>query len=216
MFIKNKYYKWYFSIIERALKREKPDVYCEKHHIIPKSCGGGDDQLVLLTSKEHFICHILLTKCTEGLSYFKMVHAMQLMMAPPSKNHTDRYCKISSKMFAKLRKEIVEATKQINTGKKRTEEQKNKMSEIQQAIRKRDGKRKAKPFSEETKEKMRQAKLGKPRSEETKQKLREYNTGKKLSSEHVEKIKNANKGRKRTEEQCKNIADGIRKKLEKG
>jgi hypothetical protein len=51
------------SIIDRAktLNRDKNgEEYYESHHIIPK-CLGGKDQ-VLLTAKEHYICHLLLTK----------------------------------------------------------------------------------------------------------------------------------------------------------
>lgn len=75
MFKQNKYFKWYTSIIERANTRELQG-YSERHHIIPKSLGGLDshDNLVTLTAKEHFICHLLLVKMTEGLSQHKMWH----------------------------------------------------------------------------------------------------------------------------------------------
>lgn len=48
-------------------KKQKGVDYFEKHHIIPKSCGGSNDEenLVLLTFKEHFICHLLLIKVYE-------------------------------------------------------------------------------------------------------------------------------------------------------
>jgi hypothetical protein len=72
------YQKTYDSIISNArkqtrfkLKKTNPKyVYYEAHHIIPK-CLGGDGKasdwrwhsnIVLLTSKEHFICHRLLSK----------------------------------------------------------------------------------------------------------------------------------------------------------
>ena len=66
------YGKVYFSIIENAkahsrvkLSRNNLNfIYYEKHHIIPVCMGGknNSDNLVLLTAKEHFICHVLLTK----------------------------------------------------------------------------------------------------------------------------------------------------------
>ena len=78
----NKYTKWYISIIKNALNRYEFDQtvkkdqnrrnakkiigYTELHHIIPKSiCKDFNDDLnnlVALTPKEHFICHLLLTK----------------------------------------------------------------------------------------------------------------------------------------------------------
>ena len=64
LFIQNKYHKWYYNIINTARLRESVDGYTEKHHIIPKSLGGsnGKDNLVVLTGREHYICHYLLMK----------------------------------------------------------------------------------------------------------------------------------------------------------
>ncbi len=61
MFNNTKYTFLYFSIIRKARERKNGD---EKHHIIPRCIGGGDDEwnLVLLTYREHYICHCLLTK----------------------------------------------------------------------------------------------------------------------------------------------------------
>jgi hypothetical protein len=78
------YPKIYNEIIENAkfenhLKYK--GVYYENHHIVPKCLGGSNekDNLVLLTAKEHFICHKLLVKIypnNKGLSfaYYAMVH----------------------------------------------------------------------------------------------------------------------------------------------
>jgi len=43
-------------------------IYYERHHILPKCLGGSDskDNLVLLTAKEHYICHKLLTYIYKG------------------------------------------------------------------------------------------------------------------------------------------------------
>jgi len=57
--------KVYNSIINNAKtkNRIKGNIYYEKHHIIPKCLGGEDieDNLILLTAREHYICHKLLT-----------------------------------------------------------------------------------------------------------------------------------------------------------
>lgn len=80
LFIYNKYTRWYYSIINRAKNRVISD-YTEKHHIIPKSLGGSNDpsNLVKLTAREHFICHMLLTKMVNGKFRQKMVHAWWAM-----------------------------------------------------------------------------------------------------------------------------------------
>lgn len=66
--IKNKYYKIYKYIIYKAKqeKRNRKDTYYENHHIIPKSFGGSNknNNLVLLTPREHFIVHACLTRFT--------------------------------------------------------------------------------------------------------------------------------------------------------
>lgn len=76
MFLQNKYNTWYYSIINR--RTIKPEGYSERHHIIPKSLGGSNDQsnLVYLTAREHFLVHWLLTKMCEGENKKKMYFAM--------------------------------------------------------------------------------------------------------------------------------------------
>ena len=75
-FAKNKYTHWYLKIIEKANKENRirtPEVYYENHHIIPASICREHKNLklnawngVLLTSREHFVCHWLLTKMTKN------------------------------------------------------------------------------------------------------------------------------------------------------
>lgn len=49
----------------KKLKRDNKNyTYYEYHHIIPKCLGGlnNNENLVLLTAREHFICHKLLVE----------------------------------------------------------------------------------------------------------------------------------------------------------
>jgi NUMOD3 motif len=59
------YGKVYNQIIERA-KSQIRDGYLERHHIVPKCLGGSNDisNLVLLTAREHYLCHWLIAKQT--------------------------------------------------------------------------------------------------------------------------------------------------------
>jgi hypothetical protein len=75
------YKKVYKNIINRANSRNwnrkfAPE-YVERHHIVPRSLGGKDtkDNLVFLTAREHFICHWLLYKLSEGVDKSKMANA---------------------------------------------------------------------------------------------------------------------------------------------
>jgi len=84
MFTDKFYSKVYFSTIEKAKQRGwKKARGRERHHIIPQSLGGTNDKdnLVYLSCREHFLCHWLLVKITEGESYHKMVYALMGMRA---------------------------------------------------------------------------------------------------------------------------------------
>lgn len=100
MFLLNKYKRIYDSIIERAQTRITPEVYTERHHIIPKSMGGADDteNLVRLTAREHYIAHQCLVRCTRGNDRQKMVHAAFLMSLRG-------YAK-SGRLYESLRQEV--------------------------------------------------------------------------------------------------------------
>lgn len=52
----------YQAIIDRSIKRVKPNGYYERHHIIPRSLGGTDDNdnIAFLTVREHYLVHLLL------------------------------------------------------------------------------------------------------------------------------------------------------------
>ena len=91
----NKYSKWYYTIIDRALNRTI-NSYTERHHITPKSAGGTNESsnIVRLYPREHMICHILLTKFTEGDVKIKMLRAVYLLC------HTQKNkVKINSRLY---------------------------------------------------------------------------------------------------------------------
>lgn len=85
MFNNTKYTKWYNNIIISAQKagRIKTDnLYFESHHIIPKKLGGSNKKSnrVLLTAKEHYICHALLPKmCVDPKHQRSMAYAYLMM-----------------------------------------------------------------------------------------------------------------------------------------
>ena len=120
----SKYSRWYDSIIKSAQNRKLPsDLYTEIHHIVPKSFykslsnsgwldGDPHDplNLVSLTSKEHWIAHLLLTKMTYGTAKAKMMTAVWRMANVPK--NTKLY-KISSIRYEALRLLAGKAIKQM-------------------------------------------------------------------------------------------------------
>lgn len=191
VFIENKYFKIYFALINRA-KLRTLEGYTEKHHIIPRSLGGNNTKsnLAILTGREHFICHLLLTKIVEGKNKSKMVFALNSMMN--RRNDTmDRYVP-NSKFYERLRILLSEAHKQIG----RSEAHKLAISK----------RHKGKIVSEETKKKMSEsskskivggAVKGSVRSASTKAKISQARKGIIFSDEHKKKLSEAAKNRKK-------------------
>lgn len=90
LFKPNKYTKWYLNIIHNAnnLSRSKKESYFESHHIIPRALGGNNKKsnLVLLTPREHFLCHLLLPKMMiDSKNAGKMAYAFFRMKHKNSK-----------------------------------------------------------------------------------------------------------------------------------
>lgn len=110
MFTNKFYSKVYFSTIEKAVQRGwKKARGRERHHIIPQSLGGGNDKsnLVYLSCREHFLCHWLLVKMTEGEYYHKMVYALMGMRA--ENKQQERYHTIfTARVYEKYRIEHAE------------------------------------------------------------------------------------------------------------
>ena len=100
---KTKYSKIYLDIIFKAKKlnrkKLKKDnisyIYYENHHILPRSIFIDHDKskwnLILLTAKEHFICHLLIWKHYKSLKdinkEIKMSRAFSYMNSKTSKQN---------------------------------------------------------------------------------------------------------------------------------
>lgn len=75
----------YQKICKRGQNREKqPNIYYEKHHIIPKCLGGLDciSNITILTAREHFIVHKILCKIyanSEDIIKYKLASAFNMM-----------------------------------------------------------------------------------------------------------------------------------------
>lgn len=134
MFLDNKYTKIYMLLIDSRKKfnRNKKDgeVY-ESHHIIPKCMGGSNhiSNKVFLTPREHYICHLLLTKMVESPIKGKMYCALVRFLG---KNNKEKNIRINSRIYDKI---ITENRKNMSGennpfyGKKHTPEVKKLISE---------------------------------------------------------------------------------------
>lgn len=152
------YQKIYTNIIERAKSRQL-EGYIEKHHITPKCIGGNNDKenIVELTAREHFICHMLLVEIYP--SQPKLLYSLFLMSINKNKKEYQKY-KLSSRTYERIKKEwnikVKGKSKPKGFGDKIKSLDRNK--KIGDANR---GKPKPKNFSENHRTKM----LGKKKSE---------------------------------------------------
>lgn len=99
----------YFKIIANRVEHPlvKDDCYCETHHIIPKSEGGQNtkDNLVNLTAREHYVCHLLLAKIYND---WKMWCAVTMMM---SSSQGNRDFKQNSRLYEMAKMNLSQLSK---------------------------------------------------------------------------------------------------------
>lgn len=180
------YRRVYMIIVNHAKQEELQGIrkryngnYYERHHILPKSLfpnwAKRKSNLVLLTAREHFFCHQLLTKIY-GKGMWK---ALFMMMTMKNGSHMKRNYKFSSRVYEEVRIEAAKEHSKILVEKH------------------------LKPWN-----------LGKIFSNEAKQKLREAHIGKLLTEEHKQKISDSLKGRKHTVDQFKKNSEKMTKKIE--
>ena len=176
-------------IYSRKFRKIPKDTYVEKHHIIPKSLNGENENrnIIKLTAREHFIAHLILWKCFSG----KMAQSFYMM---------GRFYKydsgLSPKQYEKLAYENSESQKgktAWNKGIPTSEKTKQKQSESHMG---KPSGMKGKHQSEETKKKNSESHMGKipwnkgiigvfNHSEEAKQKMREVSKGKKWINDGI-------------------------------
>lgn len=136
------YQKIYSQIIERAKNRQL-EGYKEKHHILPKCLGGSNDKdnLIGLTAREHFLCHMLL--CEIYPDKGKLRQALWLMSINPKYKNT----KITSRMYEHIKSNF-----------RHTEESKQKMRHPRPGL----GEKISKARTGKKQPNISKAKLGKP------------------------------------------------------
>ena len=163
----------------------------EDHHILPKSLGGKDGPLVLLSHRAHYVAHHMLFKAIGGAMTYAF-HYMTHNKKYPDSKITSRVYDVLREENAKHQSESQMGEKSHRYGKKHTAESRKKISEATKGEKNHNYGRKGENHasygskrSDETKKKMREnhvgftGKKGTPRSAETKKKISETMTGRK-------------------------------------
>lgn len=108
------YKKIYNSFIEdRLLKQSEIIGYSEKHHIVPKSLGGSDDEynIINLCPSDHYFAHSLLAKIHGGPMYFA------LMLMSQDRSSSARGYRPSRLKYDQVKKKMAAEKKRMMTGK---------------------------------------------------------------------------------------------------
>jgi len=121
--------KIYDAIIQKAKFENRikgKGKYYEKHHIFPKCLNGNNDKenLVLLTAREHYICHKLLTYIYKGsrsivCAFHRMTYGKTNKCAKTSRDYA-----YTTELHRNtpVSKETIEKCKKIKKGRKDSEE----------------------------------------------------------------------------------------------
>lgn len=106
------------------------DAYYERHHIVPKSCGGGNEteNLIDLYAREHFIAHRLLA--LENPDNDKLVYAWWCMSTVTNERTHERY-QLTEEEYEEVKKALSITRSEATKKRFESEEERNKQREIQ-------------------------------------------------------------------------------------
>lgn len=108
----------------------------ETQHIIPLACNGLDtpDNKVNLTTREHFIAHLLLQRIYKGTEFEASMTCACWRMATSKRQR--KFFKITSRLFEKLRMQVAIAASKRFKGKKKSISTRLKMKQPKSTIHK--------------------------------------------------------------------------------
>ena len=186
------YSEHYIALITKYGRAFKPEGYSERHHIIPRCLGGGEEEsnLIYLSAEAHYVAHQLLVKIHPG--HYGVSYAAMLMTrignGKGNGRASNKYYAWLKKRFSELNAVRVSAHMKGNThllGHTHSEESKLRMSAASLG----------KSKSEKHKQNIARALLGRaPRtgwkhSDETKKKIAESLKGRVFSEETKAKMR---------------------------
>lgn len=186
-----KYTKIYEQLINRANSENRmknQGTYYENHHITPKCIGGNDDSdnLVLLTAREHFLAHWILTRIHP--TEHKLIYAWNMFCMETCNG--ERY---TSHLYKYARERYIELLKANDEWKKKMANSMSKllwMKHVERDESIRVVEESVKDFEEIGYVRGRIIKKRMSPTAETKEKIRNGNLGNVISEEHRNKIRN--------------------------
>ena len=119
------YQRIYDKLIAHA-RATPPKGYSERHHILPRCLGGGNESenLIDLSARQHFVAHLLLAKLHGGKLIYPVWH-----MSNDGKHGSRKYEWVRKRIALEVSKQM--KGKSYNIGRKHTPEELQKMKERQ-------------------------------------------------------------------------------------
>jgi hypothetical protein len=153
-------------IADRRL-RPRPQGYTERHHILPRALGGGDEpeNLIDLTAEDHIFAHLLLAKAHGGKMWFPLT----IMLRPARQLGIDCKGGRARRIAAIAKRE----QSRRQSGRKRPD--------VSAAMR-------GRKFSDEHRAAISRAATGRKDSEETRQKKSRASAGRVFTAERNAKV----------------------------
>lgn len=102
-------------IADRRGREHLLEGYTEKHHILPRALGGGDEpeNLIALTPEDHFFAHLVLAKAHGG-KMWNALFAMAYLVTPGRTKHRKKFQ--LRFQFGFIRRRLAEHYREILSG----------------------------------------------------------------------------------------------------
>lgn len=193
------YQAHYDRLIARAVERVLI-VYSERHHVVPRCLGGGDDKsnIVRLTAEEHYVAHQLLVKLHPGHHGLLFAASAMTLDGKAKRPRNKLYGwlrRLSSIAFSGDRHPMFGTHPSSETLAKLSAARRGRRHSAE-TLAKMSGQKR----SEETCNKIRVSLLGHTTSKETRAKIGNAHRGKKLSKLQLEIMRKSHLGVKASKE----------------
>lgn len=204
------YARLYARFIEdRKQKQPTAPAYFERHHILPRSMGGGDEaaNIVRLTAEDHIFAHLLLARwhgTRDAWAAVKFVFGQGKRVGRTPTRREIRLAAQAKEQFAAknsgpnnanfgkpVSDERRQRLREVNLGKKHSDEHR---AAISRAGMGRPSPQRGKKLSAERVEQIRQQMAGFKHSDAAKAKIGAAHAGREKSAEHRKKLSDAKKG----------------------
>lgn len=214
-------------ISDRLAKQPEAPTYFERHHILPRALGGGNESenLIRLTPEDHFFAHLLLARAHGGAMWYALQAMTIASNGRPlcagylrrARKHVAIARASAARVHSSRMKGRFAGDQHPMWGKPCSELAKQKTRErfasgltpmdTQEARRKVSEALKGRVFSEETRRKISESKIGVKRSEASRLKQSKTMTGRKVPAATIEKTRASLQGKPKSEAHVKKMRE---------